>query len=98
MGCQCTSWTSKVPLHCLAQEDCKDPTHKEKIRKKLSKVRERGHIGPERVVSLASFFNVEMGVAEDRTALDIRFVYDGTKSGLNDTTWAPSSWLPTPKN
>jgi hypothetical protein len=26
---------------------------------------------------------------------DIRMVYDGTSSGLNEALWAPSFWLPT---
>ena len=55
---------------------------------KLDKVRERGYIQPGRVVSLTHMFDVPKG------ASDIRMVYDGTSSGLNDALWAPSFWLP----
>lgn len=30
------------------------------------------------------------------TILDVRVVYNGTSSGLNDMVWAPNFWLPTP--
>jgi len=55
----------------------------EGIRKKLSKVRDRGYIGKGRVESLTSFFAIPKG------ELDIRMVYDGMKSRLNGTLWVP---------
>jgi hypothetical protein len=56
--------------------------------KKLDKVLERGYISPGWVASLTSYFAVPKG--DD----DIRLVYDGTQSGLNDSLWSPSFWLP----
>ena len=58
------------------------------IRIKLFLVRARRYVHPGEVRSLTSFFAVPKG--ED----DIRMVYDGTKSGLNDVLWAP--WFPLP--
>ena len=57
--------------------------------KKLNKVRDRRYIAPGPVTSLTSFFSVPKG--DD----DIRMVYDGTKSGLNDCMWVPRFGLPT---
>lgn len=56
---------------------------------KLDKVLSRGYISPGWFVSLTSDFFVPKG------EVDIRLVYDGTASGLNDARWAPSLWLPT---
>jgi hypothetical protein len=56
--------------------------------KKLDKVLEQGYISSGWVASLTSYFAVPKG--ED----DIRIVYDGTESGLNDALWSPSFWLP----
>ncbi|CAJ1943751.1 unnamed protein product [Cylindrotheca closterium] len=49
----------------------------------------RRYISKGVVVSLTSFFAVQKG---DN---DIRMVYDGTKSGLNDAMWVPRFGLPT---
>jgi hypothetical protein len=59
------------------------------MKQKLDKVRRLEYIGPGRVESLTSFFSVPKGEE------DIRMVYDGTKSGLNDAMWAPWFALPT---
>lgn len=56
---------------------------------KLRKVRKRRYVEPGEVFSLTSFFAVPKGVE------DIRMVYDGTKSGLNDNIWVPRFPLPT---
>jgi hypothetical protein len=56
--------------------------------KKLDKVLERGYISPGWVASLTSYFAVAKGDE------DIRIVYDGTESGLNESLWSPSFWLP----
>mmetsp|Transcript_18233 Transcript_18233/g.45137 ORF Transcript_18233/g.45137 Transcript_18233/m.45137 type:complete len:1296 (-) Transcript_18233:2196-6083(-) len=80
---------SDVPEYKVPQRDEKDPTIKEAIKKKLAKVRYRRYIAKGAVVSLTSFFAVEKG--ED----DIRMVYDGTKSGLNEAMWVPRFGLPT---
>jgi hypothetical protein len=57
--------------------------------RKLQTMWERAHLVAAFVVSLASFFGAPKG--DD----DIRMVYNGTKSGLNDAAWVPSFWLPT---
>jgi hypothetical protein len=60
------------------------------MKSKLSKVRERRCIqASDDIDSLISFFAVPKG--ED----DVRMVYDGTKSGLNDCIWVPRFPLPT---
>lgn len=56
---------------------------KAKVIQKLGKVRKRRYIAPGYVTSLTSFFAVPKG--DD----DIRMVYDGTVSGLNDAMWVP---------
>jgi hypothetical protein len=62
---------------------------REAMRKKLEKVRRLRYVCPGNVKSLTSFFAVPKGDS------DIRMVYDGTKSGLNDALWAPWFTLPT---
>ncbi len=59
------------------------------MKKKLEKVRRWRYMIPGQVKSLTSFFAVPKGEN------DIRMVYDGTKSGLNDAMWAPWFSLPT---
>jgi len=58
------------------------------MRKKVSKVRERGYISKGQVSSLMNMFDVPKG------SDDIRMVYDGTKSGLNACLWV--LWFPLP--
>ena len=67
----------------------KDQKVKEKIIEKLSDVRMKGYIKRGEVKSLTSFFAVPK--SDD----DIRMVYNGTSSGLNDAVWAPWFALPT---
>jgi hypothetical protein len=57
--------------------------------KKIGKVRKRRYIEKGPIESLTSFFAVPKGMD------DIRMVYDGTKSGLNDVIWVPRFPLPT---
>ena len=77
------------PRYQRAQRDVLDPKIKEKVIEKLEKVRARRYIAPGYVVSLTAFFQVPKG--DD----DIRMVYDGTVSGLNDSIWVPRFALPT---
>jgi hypothetical protein len=60
-----------------------------KVVKKIAKVRKRKYIAPGHVWSLTDFFSVPKGDE------DIRMVYNGTSSGLNDVLWVPSFPLPT---
>jgi hypothetical protein len=58
------------------------------MREKLDKVRKRRYICAAFVRSLTAFFAVPKG------SDDIRMVYDGTISGLNDSIWVPRFVLP----
>jgi hypothetical protein len=53
------------------------------MREKLKAVWDRRYITPGFVKSLTSFFSVPKG--DD----DVRMVYNGSKSGLNDLIWVP---------
>jgi hypothetical protein len=67
------------------------PTDDRKLqltREKIQKVRTRGYVAAGKVMALMNVFDVPKG--DD----DIRLVYDGTKSKLNDHLWAP--WFPLP--
>jgi hypothetical protein len=59
------------------------------MREKLAKVRSRRYICAAFVRSLTTFFAVAKGLD------DIRMVYDGTISGLNEAIWVPRFVLPT---
>jgi hypothetical protein len=67
----------------------KDPNIREMVRAKLAKFIERGYIASGEVKGLISYFSVPKGEG------DIRVVFDGTKSGLNDCIWMPGFALPT---
>ena len=54
----------------------------------VDKVRLRNYISPGEVLNLTDFFDVPKG---DK---DIRIVYNGTSSGLNEALWAPGFYLP----
>ncbi|KAG7368517.1 hypothetical protein IV203_031260 [Nitzschia inconspicua] len=69
--------------HTVPQQDTANLQVKRQMVAKLEKVRRRRYISPGHVLSLTSFFAVPKG--ED----DIRMVYDGTASGLNDSMWLP---------
>ena len=77
------------PTYLTPQRDIVDKDVKARVKAKLDKVRRLGYIGPGEVLSLTAFFAVPKG------ADDIRMVYDGTVSGLNDSMWVPRFLLPT---
>ena len=85
-------YDGKKPSYWVAQPPYKDPVNKERVKAKVEKVMRRGYLKSTRpgdeVKSLMYMFDVPKG--ED----DIRMVYDGSKSGLNDALWAP--WFPLP--
>ena len=75
------------------QPKFKDPTIRDRVRPKVEKVMKRRYIvrlttGVD-LKSLIKYFAVPKGLD------DIRIVYDGTASDLNEAVWAPSFWLPT---
>ncbi len=71
-----------------AQKKSKYPGAAVKVVAKLMDIRKKGYIGPGAIESLIAYFDVPKGES------DIRMVYDGTKSGLNDMLFAP--WFPLP--
>jgi hypothetical protein len=81
--------TGPAPRFLRPQRAAPDPATREKMVDKLDKVRMRKYIAPHRVLSLTDFFHVPKGPT------DIRLVYNGTSSGLNDVLWVPSFPLPT---
>ena len=77
-------WIGDPPSYRRRQKANPDEKQRSFEKKKLTKVRQRGYIShTPGIKSLTSFFSVPKG--ED----DIRMVYDGTKSGLNDALFAP---------
>ncbi len=79
---------SKPPKYMVPQKGEPDPNLCACIKGKLHKIRAKGYIIPGTVKSLTSFFTIPKG--DD----DIRVVYNGTQSGLNESIWAP--WFPLP--
>jgi hypothetical protein len=59
-----------------------------KVIEKLCDARDKGYIDLGLVQSMILFFEVPKGLT------DIRMVYDGMKSGLNEMLWAPWFSLP----
>jgi hypothetical protein len=82
---------SQLPLNHKPQKDVHCARDKELVTKKLQVARGRNYIagGGEQVMSLTTFFHVPKGEE------DIRMVYDGTASGLNDSLWVPRFAMPT---
>ena len=77
-------WIGDPPSYRRRQKANPDEKQRSFEKKKLDKVRQRGYIGPTNgIKSLTSFFSVPKGEN------DIRMVYDGTKSGLNASLFAP---------
>lgn len=84
----------KLPRYRVPQRIPRTPAQAQQLKDKLWRVRERGYITPGPVVSLTNVFAVPKVVDEAGAVLDVRPVYDATKSGLNEAVWAPSFWLP----
>lgn len=80
---------SALPSYWGRQRWPQDIKHRNQLKEKIEKVVKRRYIATGFVKSLTGFFAVPKGVG------DIRVVYDGTKSGLNDAIWTPSFFLPT---
>jgi len=82
-----------------------EPDIARKLAEKIHDQRVKGYIEqletsagePDQPISDVDYFPVpktECPVTGKR--LDIRVVYNGTSSGLNEAVWAPNFWLPTP--
>ena len=81
-------WTG-VPRQVLEpQQGLGDEETIAKIKEKLDDVRQKKYVGPGQWKATMNYFAVPKGET------DIRMVYDGTKSGLNDCLYAP--WFPLP--
>ena len=78
----------KLPKYRRPQRDVGDPMKKPMVQK-LLKVKNRRYFEEGLVEALTTFFGVPKG------EFDIRIVYDGTASGLNEALWAPWFSLPT---
>lgn len=78
----------RLPQYRKKQRVPSDPKTLEQMKEKLDNVIGKNYIERGRVKSLINCFPVPKGEG------DIRLVYDGTKSGLNDTVWAPNFFLP----
>ena len=77
-------WIGEPPSYRRRQKASPDEKQRAFEKKKLTKVRTRGYIAPTNGIKLlTSFFSVPKGEN------DIRMVYDGTKSGLNASLFAP---------
>ena len=79
----------KLPKYRRPQRDVVDASMKKPMVAKLLKVRNRCYFEEGLVEALTTFFGVLKG------EFDIRIVYDGTASGLNEALWAPWFSLPT---
>jgi hypothetical protein len=81
------------PSKMQRQPEFTDQTVKERVRPKIEKVINRRYLARVssglKLKSLIKYFAVPKGLD------DIRIVYDGTASGLNDDVWAPPFWLAT---
>ena len=85
-------FNSDAPTNCDRQPPYEDPDTKRKVKEKLQGVIDKGYIEMidiELVEAMMFMFHVPKGET------DIRMVYDGTKSGLNDALYSPWFSLPT---
>ncbi|KAL7561660.1 hypothetical protein ACA910_018550 [Epithemia clementina (nom. ined.)] len=81
-------WTRQPVAKIVKQGNLGDRETIQKISAKIDDVRKKGYIAPEKCIATIKFFSVPKGDS------DIRMVYDGTKSGLNECLYAP--WFPLP--
>lgn len=82
-------FTGRKPTTKKRQSKERNEEQRRKIQEKVVKVLQRRYLGTGVVKSLISFFAVPKGKH------DIRVVYDGTSSGLNQVIWVPRFPLPT---
>ena len=85
-------FNSKAPTNRDRQPPYQDEETKQKVKNKLQAVIDKGYIeltDIELVEAMMFMFHVPKGET------DIRMVYDGTKSGLNDALYSPWFALPT---
>ena len=81
-------WDGKLPRWRRPQLPPKTEEDRKLLKKKIGSVLSKGYLDSDHVHSLVPFFSVPKG--ND----DVRVVYDGYKSGLNDKQLVPSFPLP----
>lgn len=79
----------RLPQYTRGQPRELDLSLKTRVTEKLNKFIKKGYLVPGSVSSLIKYFTVPKGDT------DVRVVFDGTKSGLNNAMWAPTFTLPT---
>ena len=79
----------ELPDYWSRQRWPQDAAEKAQLKDKIRKVIQREYIRTGFVLSLTGFFAVAKGDG------DIRIVYDASKSGLNESIWAPNFPMPT---
>ena len=84
--------TGELPRFTEAQRKPATPKIHALVRRKVNKVRQRLYISPGNVRSLTHMFDV------DKPPDDIRMVYDGTVSGINEALDSPHFSLPVVAN
>lgn len=77
-----------LPSYRKKQIITRDKLKFDSLKKKIQKVIDRKYLAQIYVKSVINYFDVPKGEN------DIRIVYDGTKSKLNDAVWAPNFFLP----
>ena len=77
-----------LPRFRKAQKKPRSKEEQEKVVEKFGKVRRKRYVDVGDVTSITHVFSVPKGLS------DIRLVYNGTSSGLNDALWAPRFGLP----
>ena len=86
--------TSKLPEFKKKQSFNITDVEMVSLKSKVRKVIGRRYIEPGYVKSLINYFAVPKVRNDAGEVIDIRVVYDGTKSGLTDATWAPNFYMP----
>jgi hypothetical protein len=80
---------SEKPRFMQPQPGTKDETTKDQVKAKIRKITDRRYLTTGQITSLTTFFPVSKGES------NVRMVYDGSASGLNDAIWVPIFPLPT---
>jgi hypothetical protein len=81
-----------LPTQRRQKPQAMDAARKLMVAEKIDGMMGRGYLEVGHVTNTVHFFAVPKG--ED----DIRVVFDGTSSGLNETLWAPNFFLPSAKS
>jgi hypothetical protein len=82
-------WTGEPPASRLKQGRLGADKTRDQLLEKIVKLERRGYLSPGEPLSLLNYFAVPKGKS------DIRTVFDGTKSGLNQVLF--SNWFPLPQ-